>query len=71
MCEKLGLIKEREKALWGTKIGGWPAVVQRPIEHPILLQVSLSSEPGSSFGDGGCIYIWREAGEWRSEVQFY
>jgi hypothetical protein len=80
VLERLLGEREPEEAIGatvdGTKIGGWPSLIQSEISWPggeaatFALQVDSDGSVGLNLWDGGVLHVGRTvAGEWVAEVQ--
>ena len=71
--EEIFEIEEDGDIRWGTKLGGWPAPIQNPIEEPLTLQLGCENDVGLQWVDSGCVYLWRKPQDnsWDLEIEFY
>jgi hypothetical protein len=65
-------IMEEFEPAGGTKIGGWPDLVQSALERPgFVMQIDSEAALGWNFGDGGVLYFTRDSSGWHLEIQMY
>lgn len=58
----------------GTKIGGWPGLIQHETDHEsaLIFQIGSEEKPNWSWTDSGTAYFFlSKNGEWKFECQFY
>ena len=65
-------ILEEFEPVGGTKIGGWPDLVQSALGRPgFVMQIDSEEALGWNFGDGGVLYFTKDSSGWHLEIQMY
>ena len=59
------------EAVFGTKVGGWPAPIQDFIARPLAFQLGSEDAAGMMWGDAGCVFVWKDGTKWESKIECF